>query len=43
MNAFTSAVRESKVLRNETYKENGTIDYEEEARGAGESGSRIKT
>ena len=37
MNAFTAAVMESKVLRNENYKESGTIDYEEEVRGAGES------
>jgi hypothetical protein len=29
---------ESKVLRNEYYKDSGTIDYEEEARGAGEGG-----
>ena len=38
MNAFTAAVMESKVLRNEYYKDSGTIDYEEEARGTGEGG-----
>ena len=33
---------ESKVLKSETYKDSGTIDYEEEARGAGESGKLAK-
>jgi len=33
---------ESKVLRNEYYKDSGTIDYEEEARGAVEGGKQVK-